>query len=80
MNAMLPIPSRPRLSGFGQALFSLAMMQRRLAHQAKRDAIEAERAGRLDRYLESRKECNRLWHDAKWHLAHVRQEYDRRRA
>lgn len=50
------------------AFISLALTQRRLAHQAKREAIEAEHKGDLKRYRQMRAEAERLWVEAKWNL------------
>lgn len=51
-----------------EALFSLSQTQRRLAHQNKREAMRWEAEGNHAFYEACRKEANRLWQDAKWHL------------
>lgn len=50
-------------------LLSLSQAQRRLAHENKREAMEWERAGELARYRQCRKDSDRLWREAKWHLS-----------
>lgn len=56
------------------ALFSLSQTQRRLAHRAKREALDAEERGQLTRYTFMRREADRLWNEAKWHLWRAKQE------
>lgn len=56
------------------ALFSLSQTQRRLAHRAKREALEWEAKGNHRFYAELRAESNRLWKDAWWHLDAARRE------
>lgn len=46
------------------ALVSLSHTQRRLAHTRKRQAIEAEKSGEMERYAWLRKESDRLWREA----------------
>lgn len=57
-----------------KALFSLSQTQRRLAHRAKREALDAEQRGQLARYTFMRREADRLWNEARWHLWRARQE------
>jgi len=54
------------------AFISLALTQRRLAHQAKREADQAKKSGNLNRYSQMRDRAERLWVEAKWHLNHSR--------
>lgn len=49
-------------------LFSLSQTRRRIAHEYKRWALEAETNGNLPEYRRCRKESDRLWHSAKWAL------------
>jgi hypothetical protein len=51
-----------------QALASLAKTQRRFAHEAKHEALEAVSKGNLARYEMMRAESDRLWQAAKFHL------------
>jgi hypothetical protein len=55
-----------------QALVSLSHTQRRLAHQAKAEALKWESAGNALNYRNMRQESDRLWRDAKYHLAWAR--------
>lgn len=54
------------------ALLSLVRTLRRNAHGYKRWAMEAEHAGRLDQSRKYRKESDRCWRDAWWHLHFAR--------
>lgn len=54
------------------ALLSLSRLQRRLAHAAKREACRWEKAGNLRFYQECRKESDRLWQEAKYHLGQAK--------
>ena len=55
-----------------QAWFSLSQTQRRLAHEYKRWALEAEKLGQLERYREYRKRSDELWQSSKWSLNRLR--------
>ncbi|HEU4682976.1 MAG TPA: hypothetical protein VFS39_00555 [Nitrospira sp.] len=57
-----------------KALISLAMTQRRLAHEYKRRALEASATGHDARYWQYRKNSDRLWCEAKKHLAWAQRE------
>lgn len=54
------------------ALVSLSRTQRRLAHEAKRQAMKAETEGNLDWYRRFRRDSERLWKEARWHLNRAR--------
>lgn len=62
---------RPR-SATVVALLSLSHTQRRLAHQYKNWALEAERAGKLLDYRKWKVESDRCWSGALWHLHQAR--------
>lgn len=64
---------RTRQANF-EALFSLSQTQRRLAHRYKGEAMNAEAEGNLNRYVYCRRESDRLWSGAKFHLQWARQE------
>jgi hypothetical protein len=55
-----------------QAMFSLSQTQRRLAHRAKAEALKWESQGHTFNYHNMRQESDRLWRDAKYHLAWAR--------
>jgi hypothetical protein len=55
-----------------RAVFSLSQTQRRLAHRAKAEALKWERDGNTFNYNNLRQESDRLWRDAKFHLAWAR--------
>jgi hypothetical protein len=54
------------------AFMSLALTQRRLAHQHRRWALEDAIAGKLAESRRELNEANRLWRDAKEHLSIAR--------
>lgn len=55
-----------------RAYFRLSQTQRRLAHEYKRWALEAETLGQIERYREYRKRSDELWRSAKWNLNRLR--------
>lgn len=61
-------PLSQRYPDLWRDFLRLARTQRRLAHEYRRWALEAEREGNIDRYRRYRKEANRLWESAKFHL------------
>lgn len=54
------------------ALLSLSRLQRRLAHEAKREALKWEHAGNRNFYRDCRAESDRLWQEAKYHLGQAK--------
>ena len=54
------------------ALVSLAMQQRRQAHQYRAWAIESEIAGNIEHFRKWRALASQYWRDAKWHLKRAR--------
>lgn len=72
-----PLSARARNArAMFDALFSLSQTQRRLAHRAKREALEAEQTNHFNRYAFMRRESDRLWREAKWHLAWARRHME----
>lgn len=65
-----------RLTSEMQAFFSLAMSQRRHAHEYRRWAKEAEAAGNVLGYETWRKESDQYWCAAWWHLGKTRERKD----
>lgn len=61
-------------SAMAEALFSLSQTQRRLAHEAKRNALAAQAKGKDSRFLQYRAESDRLWRAAKFYLRWARDE------
>lgn len=57
-----------------KALISLALSQRRLAHEYKRWALAAEEEGKLERYRSYRSDSDHYWRSAKFHLAWAQRE------
>lgn len=55
-----------------EAMVSLALKQRKLAHANKQEALRWEAEGNHAFYVSCRKEANRLWAEAKWYLQHAR--------
>lgn len=51
------------------AFLSLSQTQRRLAHRAKTEAMKWLSDGNTFNYHNLRQESDRLWRDAKYHLA-----------
>lgn len=54
------------------AFLSTSQTHRRLAHRAKREAIQWEAQGHRTNYLSMRLESDRLWRSAKWNLNQAR--------
>ena len=55
-----------------QAYFDASQGLRRLAHRLKREALEWEAQGHHGNYALCRKESDRLWRSANWHLQQAR--------
>jgi hypothetical protein len=65
-----------RLTSEMQAFFSLAMSQRRHAHEYRRWALEAEKAGNVLGYETWRKESDQQWRGAWWALRKAMERKD----
>lgn len=59
-----------------RALVRLAWTQHKIAWQNRRWATECEAAADLEGYRKHRKEANKLWRDAHWHLRRARDRKD----
>lgn len=55
-----------------RAFFDCSQTLRRLAHRAKREALEWEARGHHANYAHCRTEADRLWRSAIWHLSQAR--------
>lgn len=53
--------------------FRCSQTLRRMAHEDKREAMEALALGKMERFERLRTESDRRWRSAKWHLNYAKQ-------
>lgn len=67
---------KPAFIETAKAFLRLSQTQRRLSHEARREAEGYEATGNYPRYAAAMLEARRLWREALWHLDRARMNRD----